>query len=413
MRCVALVCAVIVTALGAGCQEQPKPAAPPAQKTFVVITDVDSSDVERGANAAKDVHTTVRVVRAGEAQAQVAELDRLATGRGVDGVAIDCVAVPEVSQAIARCVQAGIPVVTYNSDCPGAARRPLETPAQMTQDPGRHSFIGTDLADLGRIMAYQCLRGMGDAKGVVAVVSGPEHPNLKRIEDAIKEYLRGMAGVTLMDPVRPAVEPAAVTRAVEEVLRQEPNVRGWILINPAAVPDAAAAPIAKIADAFVVMLGLGEAALPAVGPEKVDVLVFVPFTEYGAAAVKVLAGITRDHEYYPNVIQLGPKIVTIDNLEAVTNLLKQEAAGDVPVAVIPSGGGKPNQPSAEKPPAEKPAETAPTEKPVEGAAPAEKPAETAPPEKPAEGAAPAEKPAETAPTEKPAEGAAPAEKPAQ
>jgi outer membrane biosynthesis protein TonB len=193
-----------------------------------------------------------------------------------------------------------------------------------------------------------------------------------------------------------------------------------LILNPAAVPDMAAAPLAKLGQAEVVMFGFHEAALLAVGPEKVDLLVYVPFVEYGAAAVKVLDGITRRHENYPNEVMLPVTAVTLDNLEKVNSARKKMLAGNVSaVIVVPSGGAKPNQPvpaEAEQP---KPAVSPPVQ-PSPPAPEQPKPAETpAAPQageqpKPTEPTPPAEaKPAAEKPAaEKPAESQPAAEKPA-
>ena len=353
MRFLSLVSIVALSVLG-GCGQDETPA-PVETKTFVVIANVASGDVEQGAKLAakaaesayKHSRTSVTVKVLGTGAAQVKELEGLATSGGVDGIAIDAVALPEVSAAIAKCVQARIPVVTYNSDCLATERTGLESAEAAKADPGRHCYIGTPLEDVGTLLAHRLLSQLGDAKGVVAVISGPEHPNLSVIEEAIKAYLKDTPDVTLRETVRPAVEPGAVATAIKGVLQQESNVRGWIILNPAAVPDAAAAPLDGLGGAEVVMLGFDERAMDAVGPDKVDVLVALPFVKYGSAAVEALNGMTRKHRNYPNVVRIGPDIVTIDNLERVKASRRKIRNGQMSVIVVPSGGVKPNQPSGD------------------------------------------------------------------
>ena len=363
MRLITLLSVVAVLLVAAGCDQKAAPPKPLEARTFVLITRWGSADVEAGAKNVADAATTLKVVQTRDAKAQVDELERIAGSGGVDGIAIDCVVAPEVSRAIAKCVQAGIPVVTYNSDCPGAERTGLRTSEQAASDPGRHCFVGTQLAEVGRLMAGALLQELGDVRGVVAIVSAPtdEDPNLKVIEDAVTAYLQNVPDLTLREPVRPALKADAVTAAIKGVLQQESSVRGWIILNSAAAPDATAAPLDGLASAAVVMLGVSDAAFATVAPDKVDVLVLLPFVEYGEAAVQILTGVTRHHLNYPDEVYIGPDVARITNVEALQKHRARMRDGGISAQVAPSGGPKPNQPApgpAEPapPPAEPPAQ---------------------------------------------------------
>lgn len=405
MRLLALVSVVILAVVGSGCEQKAAPPKPPAAKTFVLITNFAAPEVQAGADvAAKEAgNVTIDVKPALSAAAQVNELDRIAASRAADGVAIDCVADPEVSKAIAKCVMAGIPVVTYNSDCPGAVRTGLETPEQVKADPGRHTFIGTSPQDVGRILGRELAETMGDSKGVVAIISGPENPTLTLIEQSAGDYLRRVPGVTVREPVRPAYEPDKVAAAVKDVLRQEPNARGWLILNPAAVPDAAAQPLEGLASSAVVMLSVRDSDLDAVRADRVDVLVVMPFMEYGCAAVNVLAGITRDHSNFPDVWHIGPLVADRNNVDAVKDLRKRAHAGGLAGMVAPRGGAKPNQPQETIEEPAPPVKEPPVEEPTDTDAPADDATST---ETPADASTSTEAPAADATaTETPAEDA--------
>lgn len=352
MRVLALVGLVALMVVGVGCQQQAEAPKPPKARTFALITMVESELVATGAKQAKERGTTLQLSEARTAAEQVKLLNEIAAAKTVDGVAIDCVASAEVSAAVAKCVQAGIPVVTYNGDCLGAERTGLESKTQKAADPGRHSFVGTRLEEVGRIIGYQVfvrLRDNAGGGGVVAVISGPDAPNQALIEKGIKDYLDGMPDITLRDPVRPDVKPDAVAQAVRTVQQQESNVAAWIILNPAAVPDAEAAPLAGLGDQEVVMLSSHKAAFDVVGPEKVDVLVSLPFAEYGSAVVQILDGVTRRLALYPNTVHFGPAVVTIDKLEDAKKHRQRILSGEAKATVIPTGGFKPNQPGGTAP----------------------------------------------------------------
>jgi len=373
MRLMTLVSVVAVSLIGAGCEQKAAPPKPLEAKTFVLITRWGPADVEKGARGAADSATAINVVQTRDAKTQVDELTRIATAGDVHGVAIDCVAAPEVAAAVRQCVKAGVPVVTYNGDCPGANRAGVRQPAEIAADPGRHSFVGTRLEEVARLMGAQLLKQFADVRGVVAIVSAPtdEYPNLKVIEDAVTAYLKDVPDLTVRAPVRPATQPDAVAAAIKGVLQQESSVRGWIILNPAAAPDATAAPLDSLSNAVVVMLGVSDTVLGAVTPEKVDVLVSLPVMAYGSAAIQMLTGIVRHHRNYADETYVGPDIVTISNVEAVQKRRSRMRAGEISAEVVPSGGPKPGQTT---PGAEPPAEPAPA--PVEPVPAPEPPADT-------------------------------------
>jgi ABC-type sugar transport system substrate-binding protein len=364
MRVLALVGLVALMVVGAGCQQEAEAPKPPEARTFALITMVESELVATGANLSKERGTTLQLSEARTVAEQVKLLNEIAAAKTVDGVAIDCIASAEVSAAVAKCVQAGIRVVTYNGDCLGAERTGLEGTTQKAGDPGRHCFVGTRLEEVGRILGHQAfthLRDNAGGGGVVAVLSGPDSPNQALIEKGIKDYLEGMPDITLRDPVRPDVKPEAVTQAVRTVQQQESNVAAWIILNPAAVPDAAAAPLTGLGDQEVVMLSSHKAAFDVVGPEKVDVLVSLPFAEYGSAVVQILDGATRRLELYPNTVHFGPAVITIDKLEDAKKHRQRVLSGEAKAVVMPTGGFKPNQPSGDAPADEAPADEAPVD----------------------------------------------------
>jgi ABC-type sugar transport system substrate-binding protein len=336
-----------------GCREDSAPPrAKPDAKRFVFLTTLGSAvaaaDVEAGARGALEgelkAATQIEVLRAVDAAAQAEQLNRIAAARDVDGLAVDAVAAPEVSAAVARCAEAGIPVVTFNSDCLPAA--PLDRAEDGRKPPaaGRRSFIGVPLRQVGNLIAGRLLERLGDLRGVVAVVSAPEHPNLTVIERGIKDYLAGVPDLTLRDPVRPAPDPNAVAAAIRGIVREESGVRGWIILNPWAVPDAAATPLERLADAEIIMLGVSDVALDAVGPDVVDVLVSLPFAEYGSAAVQMLSGIVREGHRYPDVCPIGPTVVTLNNVEAVKERRRKFRSGESRAAVVPTNGFRPSRP---------------------------------------------------------------------
>jgi simple sugar transport system substrate-binding protein/ribose transport system substrate-binding protein len=337
--------------VASGCGKEEAPAKPEVRR-FVIITNAATDEVSKGAElgakavnqAMPDAKVDVEIKRAGTAEAQVAELQRIASSGGADGVAIDAVPVPEVSSAIAQVTAAGIPVVTFNSDAAGARRDLLEPPARDQAAPGRQSFVGTSLDQLGAIIGSTLLEQLGDLRGPVAVVSAPQDPTLTVLETAVADYLKDVPNLTLMEPIRPAMEPGAVTEAINTLVRTEANLRGLVVLNPAAAPNAEAAPLAQVERAEVVMLAFSDTPFDAIASDRVDAVVMIPFVEYGSAAVQMLSGMTLRWQHYPDVVSIGPAVVTINTLDRAKARLKAIEEGEAAVVVVPRGA-KPGTPT--------------------------------------------------------------------
>jgi ABC-type sugar transport system substrate-binding protein len=386
-----------------GCSEAVEKPKPPAPVKILVITRLATADVTAGAKATaatlKDV--TVEFSEAKTSAAQVAALKAAASAKNVQGVAIDCVAADEVSQAIAACVKAGIPVVTFNGDCPGCQRTGAEKPEVAATDCGRHSFVGEDPTLVGRLMAgelVQLLSAKGSGAGLVAIISA-EGPDYKQMEDGVRSVLKDVNTFTFKEPVRVGETPAEVTKTVNDLLGTEQNLRGWIILNPAALPDKEATPLAKIGNAAVIVaLAPNDTNIEFIPPDKVSTLFVPQYISMGSAVVQMLAGIARDQLQYADVIHLGPVVVTMGDIEATKKKFEKIKSGQAVAEIFAGGAGKPNQPTvggpAAAPAAAPAAETKPAEETKPVAAPA---AETKPVEaKSAEAPAAEMKPAETA-----------------
>lgn len=347
MRTTALaLMSTVLFAFAAGCGEQAATDAqskPPEPKRFAVIARWAKSTVEAGAEAAAEKlpgDITVTVVQKGAADEQVAELKRLASAGGVDGIAIDCVSSPEVTAAISEVRAAGIPVVTYNSDAPGADPTNLMTTGDVPEM-ARNSYVGCSLDEMGRMMGTALFQEMGGVRGTIAVIGAPadQFPNLKIVEDAARAVLDGVPDVNLLETVRPNVAPDEVASAMQQIRGQYQGIRAWLILNPAAAPDATAAPLGDATNSIVVMLGLTEGALAAVAPDKVDILVAPPMVEYGAAVIEMLTGITRKFNNYPDTYYIGAVVVDVNSAETIRDYFRKFAdAKSAMMAHVPPAG---------------------------------------------------------------------------
>src|SRR5881394_1791097 len=90
-----------------------------------------------------------------DAQKQAEAIDALARS-GAQGIAVSCSEANTVTPAINRAVQAGVVVMTFDSDAPRSKRM---------------AYYGTDDATCGKTVMEELAKAMGD-RGTIAILAG-------------------------------------------------------------------------------------------------------------------------------------------------------------------------------------------------------------------------------------------------
>src|SRR5436853_7419275 len=101
----------------------------------------------------------------------------------VDGIAISALNGDFLTDTINRAVDAGIPVVTWDSDAPKSKRA---------------AFYGVDDLASGRIMGEEAVRLL-NGKGTVAIITSMGATNLQRRLDGMKEALAKAPGIQIVE----------------------------------------------------------------------------------------------------------------------------------------------------------------------------------------------------------------------
>src|SRR5687767_2124617 len=101
----------------------------------------------------------------------------------VDGIAISALNGDFLTDTINRAVDAGIPVITWDSDAPKSKRL---------------AFYGVDDVESGRIMGQETIKLLG-GKGKVAIITGVGATNLQRRLDGVREALAAAPGITIVE----------------------------------------------------------------------------------------------------------------------------------------------------------------------------------------------------------------------
>lgn len=146
-----------------------------------------------------------------------AEILREFVAQEVDGIAVSCANPDLLRQPIDEAVEAGIPVVTWDSDSPQSKRA---------------VFFGIDDYAAGQIIAEE-LGELIDGKGTVAVLSGnPESTNLLRRETGVREYLEEKyMDVDLLETVYCDDDVEKAVAAVIDTMTSHPALAGWAMVG--------------------------------------------------------------------------------------------------------------------------------------------------------------------------------------
>lgn len=153
-------------------------------------------------------------------QTQIDLIFNMTKSGRIDGIAVAAISAtsPELHEAISFAKNNGVPVVTFDSDAAGSARR---------------SYIGTDNRQFGYHIA-KVLEQIDPTGGYYGVISG-SGSNAKEREEGVRQRLEG--GNWLELPTSPASAEEDEMIAIERMIQFAPNVSailsvgGWPMRN--------------------------------------------------------------------------------------------------------------------------------------------------------------------------------------
>lgn len=157
------------------------------------------------AQAAKHFGVDAQLIgpASGSAADQVNQLQTLIIQKKVDGIAVSSASNDALKPVIAQAYNAGIPIVSFNTDNPGSK--------QM-------AFIGQDLVYSGKVEGQQLVKLLHGRKGKVVVFSvdsgaGWSHDRFKGFMEGVKG-----AGLKIVGPVNTGNEPNQSYNTVQSTM---------------------------------------------------------------------------------------------------------------------------------------------------------------------------------------------------
>lgn len=156
-----------------------------------------------------------------DADAQISEIETLMDD--MDGLAISSVSTDALAPLINRVIEAGIPVVTYNTDNPESERL---------------VFAGQDLVQSGR-EAGTLMASVLDENGVVIITTldAAAQWSIDR-ETGARESLDAFPGIEVIQTINTGTDPQEIYATIENAMLANPNVTGILSLECCSTPAA-------------------------------------------------------------------------------------------------------------------------------------------------------------------------------
>jgi ribose transport system substrate-binding protein len=229
----------------------------------------------------------------------------------VDGIAISTLNGEFLAETINRAIDAGIPVVTWDSDAPTSRRI---------------AFYGVDDRASGRIMGEQAIALLG-GKGKVALITSLGATNLQNRLDGVKEALAKAPGVEIVEVYDIKEDVLRCAEIIATGTRRYPDLAAWISVGGWPVFTRNALDSVDPAKTKVIAFDTIQPALDLMRAGKVQVLMGQKYFGWGEEAVRLLHGIKNGRQPPATVIDSGVDVVTPDTVEAYAEQWKRMEAG--------------------------------------------------------------------------------------
>jgi len=176
--------------------------------------------VER-ADGAENVNARFIGPVGADADAQISEIETLMDQ--MDGLAISSVSTDALAPLINRLVEAGIPVISYNTDNP---------------DSDRLVFAGQDLVQSGREAGKLMAEVLdGEGRVMITTLDAAAQWSLDR-ESGAREALGEHDGIEVVRTLNTGTDPQEIFAAIENAMLADPNIDGILSLECCSTPAA-------------------------------------------------------------------------------------------------------------------------------------------------------------------------------
>ena len=309
---------VLLIVLTAACGSTPPVAQAPGRLRFAVIP--KSLDIpvfnyakvgaEREAASRGNIEVIWRGPESADQLRQKEILESFITQR-VDGIAISTLNGDFLTDTINRAVEAGIPVVTWDSDAPKSKRL---------------AFYGVDDYESGKIMGEQAIKLL-NGKGKIAFITSMGATNLQRRLEGAKDALKAAPGIEVVEAYDIKEDAVRCAEIIATGSRRYPDLGAWLSVGGWPVFTRNALAGVDPSRTKVISFDTVESAIDLLREGKVQVLLGQKYFGWGSEPVKLLHGIKNGRNPASAIIDSGVDVVTRENMDAYVAEFKRLEAG--------------------------------------------------------------------------------------
>jgi ribose transport system substrate-binding protein len=229
----------------------------------------------------------------------------------VDGIAISCTNGDFLTETINKAVDAGIPVVTWDSDAPKSKRA---------------AFYGVDDLASGRIMGEEAVRLL-NGKGTVAIITSMGATNLQRRLDGMKEALAKAPDIKIVETFDIHEDSVRTVELIAAGTKRYPDLSAWLSTGGWPVfTRNATAPVDPAKTKFISFDTI-QPALDLLREGKVTVLLGQKYFGWGSEPVQILYDMKHGKNPTSPVIDSGVDVVTKQNVDDYVTKWKKMESG--------------------------------------------------------------------------------------
>ena len=218
----------------------------------------------------------------------------------VDGIAISCLNGDLLTDAIDRAVDAGIPVVTWDSDAPRSKRQ---------------AFYGVNDVEAGRALGDGLAKLLHN-RGRVAIITSLGADNLQKRLDGAKDVLKTYPDIQIVEVFDVRDDAVRVAEVIASAAQRYPDLDGWLSVGGWPVFVRNALDPVDSARTKVVAFDTIPPAPDLLRAGKVQLLVGQKYFGWGEESVKLLKRIIGGERPTQPYQYSGMDVVTRDNLDA-------------------------------------------------------------------------------------------------
>ena len=232
----------------------------------------------------------------------------------VDGIAISCLNGDLLTDAIDRAVDAGIPVVTWDSDAPKSKRL---------------AFYGVNDIEGGKALGDGLAKLLG-GKGRVALITSLGADNLQKRLEGAQAALQQYPDITIVETFDVRDDAVRVAEVIASATQRYPDLDGWLSVGGWPVFVRNALDPVDSARTKVVAFDTIPPAPDLLRAGKVQLLVGQKYFGWGEESVKLLKQISDGQRPTEVYHYSGIDIVTRDNVDAYLRQWQQWERGSSP-----------------------------------------------------------------------------------